>query len=294
LGVFPALGANRMTGREMAEALGTDARGTEILLDAISGLGLLEKRDGKYGALQEIRELLDSGGTEGGFSDGLRFWNACCSLTEVVRTGKPVDVPWTEESAEHFSRAMKQYAEGRAQELASAIDCRGAGTMLDLGGGAGCHSFALLKRYPLMKAVLFDRDEGALRIAARDCAGQKLEGRVALRKGDFLSDDFGTGFDLVLLSSIVCLFGKEEVLKILEKVRASLLDGGQVAILDMFVDEAGTHPVEAALFSVQMLLSTRNGRSHPVRDVKDWLKMAGFQDISWVPLDACAVVTGRK
>lgn len=294
LGVFPALAARPMTGSGAAEFLKTDPRGTEILLDALSGLGLLGKEGGEYSVPREVRELLDPEEGGGGFSDGARLWTACSSLTDIVRGGGPAAIPWTEGSAMEFSCAMKHYAEETAERIADAIEYDGGGRMLDLGGGAGCHAFALLKRDPSLKAVLFDRDESALRIAAADAARQNLGERITLRKGDFLADELGDGYDLVLLSSVLCLFGKEEVRMILEKSRASLSDGGRVAVVDRFVDDSGTTPVEAAVFSVHMLLTTRKGRSHSIRNVTDWMKQAGFHEIRRMPMGASAVLVGEK
>ena len=48
LGLFTTLNAEARTSEETADALGTDPRATDRLMNALVALGLLEKRDGRF------------------------------------------------------------------------------------------------------------------------------------------------------------------------------------------------------------------------------------------------------
>jgi cyclopropane fatty-acyl-phospholipid synthase-like methyltransferase len=166
--------------------------------------------------------------------------------------------------------------------------------MLDLGGGPGSYAIAFSKTYPYLKAVVFDQDEQALRIAREDIIKERLEDRIHLKKGDFLKDDIGHDYDLVLLSSIIHAFGEEENIYLLSKVKKSLKDGGQVVIKDFILDESKTKPVSAATFAINMLVNTKNGRTYSFSEVKGWLNALGFKEIYNIALNRSKLIIGKK
>ncbi len=59
-GVFPLL-EERRSSEEVAQCLGWDGRGTRMLLDALVGLKLLEKEEGKYWNSEMALECLVPG-----------------------------------------------------------------------------------------------------------------------------------------------------------------------------------------------------------------------------------------
>jgi hypothetical protein len=50
------------------------------------------------------------------------------------------------------------------------------------------------------------------------------------------------------------------------------------------LEATSTQPVFAALFSLQMLLTTEEGAVFKVQDCEAWLKQAGFADLTTQPL----------
>lgn len=64
VGVFEALGGRPATAAEVATAIEADARGVEPSLNAASALGLLEKREGRFGNTVLAETCLVSGGPE--------------------------------------------------------------------------------------------------------------------------------------------------------------------------------------------------------------------------------------
>ena len=296
LGVFVHLDNGPKTASEMARQLNADERAVDILLHALAALGLLEKKGGAFSNIQEVANLLvrsERTGEGGGFLHAVRLWDAWSRLTEVVKTGTSCSLAWQDELSEDFAVAMNHYAKGSAERLARLTDCSNASTMLDLGGGGGSYGIAFATQYPHLKVVLFENSEQALRVTGKLIEQANMRDRIELRRGDFFVDDFGGDYDLALLASIVCLFGKEENVALFERVKRSLREGGRIVIKDSMVDESGTGPASAAVFAVHMLVTSRKGRSHSWREVKGWLRQVGFEDVHSISLDSSRLVVGR-
>jgi predicted O-methyltransferase YrrM len=297
LGVFSQLKTQQLTASQMAQRLNTDQRATEILLNALTGMGLLKKSGNLFANVKEVADLLIPESPHyqgGGFGHTADLWEAWSQLTEIVRSGRPFKKEWTDEMRRDFALAMRQHARGTADRLAMLVDCSDVKYMLDLGGGPGSYAIAFAKQYPHLMAVVFDKDDHALRIAKEDILSQDLKDRVSVRKGDFFVDDIGSNYDLILLSSIIHAFGVEENISLLRKVAESLKDGGRVVIRDFILDESKTEPASAAIFAVNMLVNTQNGRSYSFSEVKGWLQSMGFVDIRRIPMDRSELITGRK
>ena len=297
LGVFAQLGSQQLTASQMAQQLSTDERATEILLNALTGMGLLKKKGNLFANVKEVADLLIPSSPHyqgGGFGHTAHLWEAWSRLTGIVRSGHPPKKEWTDGVRRDFALAMKQYAKGTADRLARLLDCSDVSRMLDLGGGPGSYAIAFARYYPDLKAVVFDKDEHALKIAKEDITNQNLQDRISLKKGDFFVDDIGSDYDLVLLSSIIHAFGEEENISLLRKVKGSLKDGGRVVIRDFILDESKTKPASAAIFAVNMLVNTQNGRCYSFFEVKGWLQSLGFKDIHQVPMDRSQLIIGRK
>ena len=135
------------TAAQIAKVLSTDARATEILLDAVTAVGLLKKTGARYLDTETAKKFLVQGSPlyQG---DMLRhadnLWKSWSGLDEVVKTGKPNRSGTRDYEA--FIRAMHNNAVLRAKDVVSAIDLKSVTRALDLGGGPGTYSMELAKR----------------------------------------------------------------------------------------------------------------------------------------------------
>ncbi|NTU99703.1 MAG: hypothetical protein HGA55_01075 [Methanoregulaceae archaeon] len=92
--------------------------------------------------------------------------------------------------------------------------------MVDLGGGHGLYAIALATANPVLEAVVFDLPE--VIPLARENISRFRAGRVRAMGGDFFTDSFGKGYDLVLSSSAPS--GKS--IDLVERIADSLNPGG--------------------------------------------------------------------
>ena len=290
LQVFERIG-KEATAAELSKDLKTDLRATGILLDAVAALGLLRKSRGIYRLTVAAKQFLlpESPWYQG---DMLRhldtLWKTWSGLDEVVRTGMPSRSG--DRRHDVFIRAMHNNAVLRAANVIKALDLRRVKRALDLGGGPGTYGIELAKRG--IEVTLFDLPN-TVEIAQEMIrkAGVK---DVTFRGGDFHFDDIGNGYDLVLLSHVLHSHSALENLALMGKVFNALAPKGTIAVHEFTLAEDRASPVLGALFSVNMLVNTAEGRSYTVREMKGWLSKTGFGRINVTDLDGTVILTGRK
>jgi SAM-dependent methyltransferase len=290
LQVFERIGKGT-TAAVLAKDLKTDPRATEILLDAITALGLLRKSRAIYRLATMAKQFLlpENPWYQG---DMLRhldtLWQTWSGLDEVVKTGMPNRSGGR--SHDVFIRAMHNNAVLRAANVLKALDLRGVKRTLDLGGGPGTYGIELAKRG--IEVTLFDLPNTVE--IAREMIQKAGVKNITFRGGDFHFDDIGKGFDLVLLSQVLHSHSPLESLALLGKVFDALAPKGMIAIHEFALAEDHASPIAGALFSVNMLVNTEEGRSYSPKEMTGWLTKAGFGRIKKVDLGDTVVLTGRK
>ena len=222
-----------------------------------------------------------------------RLWHRWSGLTECVRTGTAAPDERSMESTEAFIAAMHNNARQRAAQLAQAL-AAGAGRMLDVGGGSGAYAIAFAQANPELRAEVFDQP-AVLAIAQGHIREAGLEERIATRVGDLRTDEFGGGYDLVLISAICHMLGVEENRDLLARAFRALAPGGRVVIQDFLLRADKTGPRPGALFSLNMLVNTEGGASYSENEFTAWLREAGFGEVRRVPLAGPAgVLVARR
>ncbi len=279
------------TARELARKLRTDARATEILLDAVTALGLLRKTGNRYRNTATAAKLLVKA-SRWYQGDMLRhadsLWKNWSGLDGVVKTGFPNRAAGRDH--ESFIRAMHNNAVFRAKDVIAAVDIRGVQKALDLGGGPGTYSMEMART--VARVTLFDVPNtlSVSRTIIKEAGIRNID----FLGGDFHADDIGAGYDLVFISQVLHSLSSRESVALLKKVRQALNPGGRIAIHEFLLEENRAAPVPGALFSVNMLVNTAAGRSYTPLELKAWLVQAGFSGIRKKVLGDTVVVTGRR
>jgi len=292
LDLFSAIAkaGDQASAERIAASLGSDGRGTELLLNALVALSLLTKRNGVFANGPVASRFLVAGARDDAresLKHNLSLWTTWSTLTERVKTGRLAafremskrEDDWTVP----FIAAMHRNAATRAPLVVSAIGGEGVGRLLDIGGGSGAYSIAFAQQNPTLSADIFDLAT-VVPIALQHIAQAGLSGRVHTRIGDLRTDDFGTGYDLVLLSAICHMLGPEENQDLLRRAFRALVPGGRVAIQDHIMNDDGTAPRAGALFAINMLVGTEHGSTFSETQYASWLSAAGFQGVRRVPL----------
>ncbi len=278
-----------MAANDVARILGLDSRATEILLDALTALGLLKKTGNKYRDTEMAKRFLvkDSPFYQGDMLRHADFlWKSWSGLDEVVRSGLPNRIAGRDH--ESFIRAMHNNAVLRAQDLISSIDLRRVRKALDLGGGPGTYSMEIARRG--VSVTLFDLPNTVA--IAEKFISESGEKNILFIRGDFHSDSIGAGYDLVLISQIFHSLSVDDNRMLLAKARKAMNPRGMVAIHEFFLDKSRAFPPSGALFSVNMLVNTSSGRCYTPQEMRSWLIQAGFRGIRTKILNDTIVLTG--
>ena len=284
LGVFTVLNKKRLTSLEIAEAIETDPRGTDRLLNALAALGFLLKRNGKFMNFPGISEYLVKG--ESGYMGNLHhtnsLWDRWSSLTEAVKNGGSIYKKSInnrgKEWLEDFIAAMHYRGIAQAKILSMMIDLSNVKRMLDIGGGSGAYSMMFIEKYKDIKAVLFDLPN-VIPIAKKYIEKNNKNESFSFITGDYLTDDFGTGYDLIFLSAIVHINSFEENRVLIKKCVDALNSKGQIVINDFIMDEDRIEPKVGVMFALNMLTSTLKGDTYTKSEIEGWFKEAGLHSI---------------
>jgi predicted O-methyltransferase YrrM len=211
----------------------------------------------------------------------------------------------TESAMEHeaAARRLTLALAGRAKNVAPAMAAKllvgdGMGgdstTLLDLGGGTGIYSIALVQKNPRLRAIVFDRPE-VLKVAAEMAAEYGVTDRVTLVPGDMFVDPLPRDCDLVLLSNILHDWDVPECETLVARSAAALRSGGRVVIHDVFLNDALDGPLPIALYSAALFTLTE-GRAYSAGEYRMMLEKAGLQAAKEVVPTAihCGLLEGRK
>jgi predicted O-methyltransferase YrrM len=216
----------------------------------------------------------------------VHLWDRWSGLTGSVRTGRPAprdEAAHGGESAEQFIAAMHANASQRAPNLVRAIGAAGISRMLDVGGGSGAMSLAFAAANPALHAEILDQED-VVPIAAGHAKAAGLGDRVTARVGDMRRDDFGTGWDLVLLSAVCHMFGPQENADLLRRAAAATATGGRVVVHDHVLQADGAGPRAGTLFALNMLVNTDHGANFTEDQYRTWMTAAGLVDVRRIAL----------
>jgi SAM-dependent methyltransferase len=253
LGLPWLLAARPMAGDEVARALGIPPARCRAWLLVLGRIGLLEAGPGGWGlSVGARRAILESYGPESwallATEERERFPSVLdlaprLTLPEADPSASPggvddyaqqmVDDP---ERARVFTRMLYELHQPLAEALAEALDARGARRLLDLGGGSGVMSLALLRRNPGLTSVVADIETvcAAGRIIA---AENGLQDRITYLAADLVAGPLPGGFDLAL----ECDVGVYNEM-LFSNVREALNQGGRFVIVDQLPDTPDAVP----------------------------------------------------
>lgn len=303
LDVFSLLGNERLSADEVSTRLGAKGRGTQMLLNALTAMNLLTRQDGLFSNTTDSNRYLRPGSDEY-TGDIIRHHHFLVEgwsrLHESVLSGKPARPDRVADRGgdqlEAFLMGMFNLASGLAPRLVPTIDMTGRKKLLDLGGGPGTYAVHFCRHNPGLSALVYDlpttRD-----FAERTIARFNMGDRVSFLEGDYLEDDLPGGFDAAWLSHVLHGEGPNGCATILKKVAAALDPGGLLLIHEFILDDTMDGPLHPALFSLNMLLGTPEGRAYSESQLAAMMREAGLSDIRRLPFTSPAqtgIMAGEK
>ncbi len=233
LNLFTEIDDGHRTAASLAQAVSASERGMRILLNALTGLGVVEKSADQY-ALPEASRMFLSKRSPGYLGDFLllvhQIMPAWDHLTETVRTGKPPrKIEGDDDRGEFFSELVSglftMNAPGAEAAAKSRVNGRRGLRILDIGAGSGVWGIKFAQQDPAARVTIVDFPK-VIEVTRRFVAKHNLADRFEYVPGNFREVEFGTGqYDVAILGHICHSEGAHNTQKLLQKIRQALKPG---------------------------------------------------------------------
>lgn len=287
LNLFTAVAEGKATAHEIAEACKASERGTRILCDYLVIIGFLTKESTRYGLTPDSAMFLDKHspaymGSVIDFMLSPMVTDNFERLTEAVKKGGSAADDDAIVAPDHpvwvkFARAMAPMMAMPSQLLAKLADPNGNQKLkiLDIAAGHGLFGLAFARQNQQAEVTAVDWPN-VLEVAKENAQSAGVSDRYHTRPGSALDVDYGTGYDLVLLTNFLHHFDGPTCEALLRKVRASLAEGGRAVTLEFVPNDDRVTPPQAAAFSMMMLGATPGGDAYTFAELNRMFSNAGF------------------
>jgi SAM-dependent methyltransferase len=306
LDLFTAIGEGSQTIEQLARRCEASDRGVRILCDYLVLMGFLTKEGGRYALAPDAAAFLDRRSpaclcSAATFLNSPMLTSAFAALTDAVRKGGTAVDDQGTVAPEHpvwvdFARDMAPMMAMPAELLAGLLDAAGRpGQVLDIAAGHGLFGIALARQNPRTEIIALDWP-AVLAVAEENARKAGVSERYRLLPGSAFDVDYGTGYDLVLLTNFLHHFDIPTCEGLLRKVHAALAPGGRAAALEFVPNDDRVSPPGTAGFSLIMLASTPAGDAYTYAEFDRMFRNAGFSATEFHPLPPSPeqVVIARK
>jgi len=294
LGFFSALENEPKSAVQIADEKTLPISTTELLLDTCVSLHLCEKNGDLYSNTAVAQRYLIPGrrGYLGRFLEHFNehMYPAWLHLEEAVKTGKAQIQQVVGDKQDHFFQAidrqkhdletfmqtMEEHSLLEGDALAQTYDFSSHHQLLDVGGGTGAMSVAILQRHPHLRSILFDRPP-VCEIARRSIARHGLSDRIQAIPGDFFKGPLPDSADVVMLSAILHNWSPDHARAILKQCSQAMAPGATLLISEQVLTDEKTGPALATLCSLNMLVMLGGAREYSRAEFESMLASTGFR-----------------
>ncbi len=293
-GILGRLSQSPATVALISADLGLAPDACDKVVRALVALGVLERTNDTFRLVPDLKPLFVEGPDD--LTPFLEhshrmYENWGENLETWLRSGKWPSREKKPGDALDFAKAMRGIGVQTAQAVVDHINLGGIRSMLDIGGSLGHWAQVICERHPAVQATVFDIPETAAE--GRELyRGTHLEGRIEFVGGDYLSDDLGQGFDLILIANVLHQELAEQASHLIRRAALALAPGGRLCIVDFQIDEDRCGPKLGALFAIHM---RDFGDTWTEGDISGWMTEAGLISIERTDVGPTRwIITGQR
>ncbi len=307
LHLFERLHEKPLTLEAICAALNIARRPAQALLTVCAALGLIEISDEGYRLTSVAQDylvksspfyadtLIDFDCIQNGFLYSFdHIKRAVLTNHSQAYEGQQIFAIHQEQAdmADQFTAMMHAHSLAPASAWVEKIDLSGYAMMLDVGGGSAAHSLAATRRWPNLRATVFELPV-VCRLAKGYIEQSGLSHRIRTHSGDMWQDELPPG-DVHFYSDIFHDWSPEQGLELAQKSFASLKGGGRIIIHEMLLSDDKCGPFAVAASGIAMLLWSE-GQQYSGRELGDLLAEAGFVEVEVKPtFGYWSLITGIK
>uniref|UniRef100_A0A8C5I0Y1 Acetylserotonin O-methyltransferase n=1 Tax=Gouania willdenowi TaxID=441366 RepID=A0A8C5I0Y1_GOUWI len=294
LGVFDVLEAAErpLTAEEVSRAVGASVDGAERLTSSypLPPLPLPAHVSVCYSNTQQASAFLTRSSPTSlyqavQFSSGTNY---LCWITLCVDGGLCLNIMLVLPSETTFSQSFLSDEEmGKFMQLMNAIwnicgkdvitafDLSPFKNICDLGGCSGALAKQCTSSYPECNVIIFDLSKVVQ--MSRKHFVTEADQRISFQEGDFFKDSLPEA-DLYILSRILHDWTDQRCIELLRRIHKACRSGGAVLVVEALLNQDGSGPLTAQLYSLNMLVQTE-GRERTDAQYAALLAAAGFSSI---------------
>jgi acetylserotonin N-methyltransferase len=295
LGIFDKLSSAPKDLVELTKELCVHPGALLRLLSGCVALGLLQNKDGKYHNTSASDRFLTSNSSDTlagyiRYSDQSLYplWG---HLEEAVRLGSN---RWEEvfgnrnalfdhyfrddSSAASFIGGMHGFGQLASSRIAMAFDLSNYHNLVDLGGATGHLSVAICQAWPHLHAIVLDLPI-VEKFALAFINSSNVAAKIRFVASDFFTESLPPS-NLYLLGRILHDWTDEKIIRLLDKIIASLPSGGGLLIAETLLNEDKSGPVYSAMQDLNMLVCTE-GRERTRSEYTQLLRHVGFTSVNF-------------
>lgn len=290
LDLFTAIGEGATTPAAMAKKISVAERGARILCDYLTVIGFLQKNGSSYSLTPDSAVFIDRR-SPASLASTLDFLISALNppmqslvddMIAAVRKGgtpkgdegtlEPENPAWVT-----FAQAMVPLMRMPAQQIAQLLNTSAGKEMkvLDIAAGHGIFGITIAQQNPKAQIVAADW-KNVLQVAQENARKAGVQDRYSTIPGSAFDVEFGSGYDVVLLTNFLHHFDPPTNVQLLKKVHAALKPGGKAVILEFVPNEDRVSPPIPASFVLIMLLGTPSGEAYPFSQFQKMCADAGF------------------
>jgi acetylserotonin N-methyltransferase len=293
LGVFDLLEEGPLDADTLAARLQADPGAMLRLLEACTGMNLLENAGGKF-SNAPLADVYLRRSSERALTGYILYSNDVLyplwgHLEDAVRQGTPrweQTFGWTGPIFEHFfstPEKMRTFTLGMhglgvatSPDIVRAFDLSGFHTIADLGAATGHLAIAACEAWPQLRGIVSDLP-GVLPLAAEHIAKSPARDRITVHAADFFTGELPVA-DLYALGRVLHDWPEEKIRLLLGRIFDCLPSGGGLLIGEklLYADRSG--PLNAQLQSLSMLIGTE-GKERSLSEYRALLTEAGFAQV---------------
>jgi len=299
--VFRELHGKKLPAYRIGKRLKIHKKYLTIFLDALVSMGLLVKEGDVYGnsALAEKYFIKERSiyWTRQFSKECVGAYEAYTVLERVLSSGKISHavkrakkknyletMKEDKDEAKDFTQMLFYCHQPDAEALAEYLDLEKRKTILDVGGGSGVMSIALVNKNPNVRACIMDI-EPVCRIAKENINSAGLSHRISVISGDFRKG-IPEGSDVIMC----CDIGRVSKELVREAYRR-LPSEGMIVLVDRYLSNDRTDPLDRLLYQFEgsgFGVETREEMIELLRD-------CGFKNTNMDRLiNDVWVITGRR
>ncbi|HEY3856275.1 MAG TPA: methyltransferase [Verrucomicrobiae bacterium] len=307
LDLFSRLAEQPADFSSICRELGLCERPADVMLTLLTAMGLLQRDGGIFSLTAMAREHLvkSSQWFIGPYFASTKDRAVCSDILAVLRTGRPSNwaslrdqKQWAKAMeddafADSFTAAMDCRGAYLGPALAAKLNCSGHQRLLDIAGGSGVYSCAIVASHAHVRAAVLEKSP-VDRLARRSIGARGFGDRVEVLVGDMISEPLPAGFDMHLFSNVLHDWDEPLVKQLLAKSAAALPPDGLIIVHDAHINADKTGPLPVAAYSA-LLATISEGKCYSEKEMADYLAEAGFVDFTFTPTAADrSVITARK